>query len=222
MERRSARWRTTSRALAVGAAIGLFGVSFGVLCAATGLSPVQASVLSMLVFTGASQFAAVGVLAAGGSPVTAVLSGLLLAMRNAAYGLAIQDFLPKSRLRRAIASHLIVDESVALSFSTPDEDRLHAFLAGGISIFFFWNLGTIAGAWAGSNLTDPMAFGLDAAFPASLLALLAPRLRERAALRSALGGAAIALLLTPLLPPGLPILAAGLIVVSQLAQERRR
>lgn len=203
-------------------ATGVLGISFGVLCTATGLSVLQASALSLLVFTGASQFAAVGVIAAGGSPIAAVGGGLLLGVRNAAYGLAVEDFLPKRIVPRVLSSQLIIDESVALAFSADEEDRLYAFLAGGVSVFFFWNTGTVIGAIAGANIADPAAFGIDAAFPASLLALVAPRLRDRSALRTALIGAAIALALTPLLPPGLPIIAASLAVVPELLRGRER
>ncbi|HEX2089889.1 MAG TPA: AzlC family ABC transporter permease [Actinomycetota bacterium] len=222
MTHRNPRTKLLLRALAIGAATGAFGISFGVFCTATGLSVAQASALSLLVFTGASQFAAVGVIASAGSPITAVGSGLLLGVRNAAYGLAVENFLPKRTVPRIFASQLIIDESVALAFSADEDDRLHAFLAGGVSVFVFWNTGTLVGAIAGSNIADPAAFGIDVAFPASLLALLAPRLRDRAALRTALFGAAIAVALTPLLPPGLPIIAASLAVVLELLRTRER
>ena len=209
------------KALAIGAAVGLFGVSFGVLAVGTGLSVLQACAMSALVFTGASQFAAVGVIAAGGSPITAVASGLLLGVRNAAYGLAVEDTLPKRLWARVLATQLIIDESVALSLSTEEQDRGRALIAGGIGVFFFWNLGTLVGAVAGSSVADPNAFGMDAAFPASMLALLAPRLRELPALRTALYGAAVALLLTPFLPPGLPIIAAAIAIVPELMRGER-
>lgn len=207
--------------LAIGATTGVLGVSFGVFSVATGSSVLQACALSVLVFTGASQFAAVGVIASGGSPLAAVGSGLLLGVRNAAYGMAVAPVLPRRLVPRVLASQLIIDESTALAVAYPENAR-QAFLAGGISVFVFWNLGTLAGALAGSGIGDPATIGLDAAFPASLLALVGPRLRERHALRAGLVGAVIALALTPLLPTGVPIIVAALAIVPGLMREMKR
>ena len=207
------------RAVTIGIAVGFFAASFGVLATGNGLSVLQTCAMSVLVFTGASQFAAVGVLASGGSEVTAVASGLLLGIRNAAYGLVMGPRFPRQFLRRALCTQLLIDESTALALTAPEEEKLQAFMAGGVSVFIFWNTGTLIGALAGSNIADPLAFGLDAAFPASLLALMAPRLREASGRRVAVLGAVIALALTPFLPAGLPIIAAALAVVPELLRK---
>jgi 4-azaleucine resistance transporter AzlC len=209
-------------ALVVGAAVGLFGVSFGVLAVASGLSPAIACGLSLLVFAGGSQFAAVGVLASGGSPAAAVASGLLLNARYVAFGLAVAPRLRGRLLRRAAASHLLIDESSALALARDDDaaaDR--AFWWTGAAVFVLWNAGTAAGALAGAALGDPKALGLDAAFPAGFLALLAPLLRTHRARVTAAVGAMVAVALVPFAPPGVPVLAsvggvlAGLVVRAE-------
>jgi 4-azaleucine resistance transporter AzlC len=207
------------QAVTIGIATGVFGASFGVLATGNGLSVLQTSAMSLLVFTGASQFAAVGVIASGGSPVTAVVGGLLLGIRNAAYGLAMAPRFPKGFLRRALYTHILLDESTALALTAPEDEKLQAFATGGVSVFIFWNLGTLIGAVAGSNIADPAALGLDAAFPASLLALVAPRLRTPSGLRAAVIGAVIALALTPFLPAGLPIIAASAAIFPELIRR---
>ena len=208
--------------LTIGIATGVFAVSFGVLATGNGLSVLKTCAISVLVFTGASQFAAVGVVASGGSPVTAVASGLLLGVRNAAYGLAMAPRFPKRLLPRALCTQLLIDESTAMALNAPEEQKLQAFLTGGVSVFIFWNSGTLIGAVAGANIADPAALGLDAAFPASLLALMAPRLRDAAGRRVAIVGAVIALVLTPLLPAGLPIIAAAGAVLPEFLRKERR
>ena len=207
------------RAVTIGVAVSFFAASFGVLATGNGMSVFQTCAMSLLVFTGASQFAAVGVIASGGSEVTAVASGLLLGIRNAAYGLVMGPRFPQRFLRRALCTQLLIDESTALALTAPEEEKLQAFLAGGVSVFVFWNTGTLIGALAGSSIADPLAFGLDAAFPASLLALMAPRLKEASARRVAVLGAVIALALTPFLPAGLPIIAAAVAVVPELMRK---
>jgi 4-azaleucine resistance transporter AzlC len=207
------------QALTIGVATGFFGISFGVLATGNGLTVLQTCAMSALVFTGASQFAAVGVVAAGGAPVTAVVSGLLLGIRNAAYGLAMAPRFPRRILPRVLCTHILLDESTALALSVPEEDKMRAFVSVGLSIVILWNLGTLIGAVAGANIADPAALGLDAALPASILALVAPRLSNRAGLRTALIGAIIALALTPLLPAGLPIIVASAAIVPELLRK---
>jgi predicted branched-subunit amino acid permease len=193
-------------AIAIGITTGVFGISFGVLSVAAGLSVAETCAMSLLVFTGASQFAAIGVVASAGAPVAAVAAGLLLGVRNAAYGLTVSPFLPRRLVPRVLSTQVIIDESTALALANPD-DKTGAFIAGGVSVFVFWNLGTLFGALAGSGIGDPSRFGLDAAFPASLLALVAPRLRDRSAVRA-------------FLQPGLPIIVAGLAILPGLIGER--
>ena len=197
-------------ALIIGAATGVFGAAFGVLASANDLGLAKTMALSLLVFTGASQFAAVGVVATGGGQVAAVASALLLAARNGFYGVALARFVTLRLLGRVAAAQLIIDESTALAVAQPDpDDRDRAFLACGLSVFAFWNLGTAAGALGGEVIGDPAALGLDAAFPAGFIALAAPAFGHRRGLVAAAVGAVVAVLATPLVRPGVPILLAS-------------
>jgi predicted branched-subunit amino acid permease len=201
----------TERALTVGAAVAAYGLSYGVLAVAAGLSPTLATLSSVAVLAGASQFAFVGVLAAGGNPFAGAVSGLLLNLRYLAFGFAITPHLPRERLpRRLVDAYLVVDESVALALAGPGHDARRRFRLTGVIVVVAWIGATAVGAYGGSLLGDPEALGLDAAFPAGFLALLAPWLRHRAGRVAAAVGAALALVLTPVTPPGVPILAAGL------------
>jgi len=212
----------TRDALAIGVAVGAYGVSFGVLAIAAGLTPAQACAMSILVFTGASQFAVVGVIAGGGGAVAALAPALLLATRNAVYGLSLVPILRGRRASRALQAQLVIDESTAMARAQDDpEDAHHAFLATGVSVWIFWSLGTLAGALAGEGLGDPRDLGLDAMFPAAFLALLAPQLRRPGAPTAAVVGGALAVALVPLVPAGLPILAAIVAVVPAALAARR-
>jgi 4-azaleucine resistance transporter AzlC len=199
----------------LGLAVGVFGVSFGVLATTAGLSVAQACAMSVLVFTGASQFAVIGVLGAGGSLPSAFGSALLLAARNAAYGVALAPTLARRPLgRRMLAAQLVIDESTALATAqSGPRAREHAFWTAGIAVFVCWNIGTALGAVAGDAVGDPEALGLDAAFPAGFVALVVPHLRSRRGRWAAAWGALIALALIPLLPAGAPIVVAALGVV---------
>lgn len=197
-------------AIVIGAATGVFGMAFGVLATTNGLSVVQTSAMSLLVFTGASQFAAVGVIGAGGGEPTALGSALLLAARNSFYGVALAETVRARLWKRVIGSQLIIDESTALSMAQQQrQDRAPAFWACGLSVFTFWNLGTLLGAVGGESIGDPEALGLDAAFPAGFIALAAPAFGHRRGIAAALIGAAIALATTPFVQPGLPIVLAA-------------
>jgi predicted branched-subunit amino acid permease len=199
-------------AAGVGLAVAVYGVSFGALALAAGFTPAQACAMSLIVYTGASQFAFIAVLGSGGSAVAAVVNGLLLGARNVAYGVVIAPLLNR---RRLLGSWLVGDEAVAMSRAQHDPGRARlAYWATGAAVFVGWNLGTAAGALGGEALGDPKRLGLDGAFPAAFLALLVPQATSAPARRAALAGAAIALLLVPLLPAGLPILAAGLGVLA--------
>src|SRR4051812_37073488 len=181
--------RTMSSAAGIGIAVGVYGVSFGVLAVAAGMSAAQACVMSMLVFTGASQFAFVGVLAGGGGALAAMGPAAVLAVRNAAYGLSLSPILPGPLRDRALAAQLVIDESTAMARAEDDPGAARrAFLATGVSVWVFWNVGTLAGALLGGGIGDPRTFGLDAMFPAAFLALLAPQLRRRGAPVAAVAG----------------------------------
>lgn len=223
MTDRPPRPRYVRDGIVLGAAVGLFGVTFGVLATTAGLTVAQACVMSLLVFTGASQFAVVGVIGSGGSPASAMASALLLASRNGIYGLALHRVLRGRILRRLGAAHLVIDESTAMALGQADEaDAEGAFWVAGLSVFVFWNLGTLAGALGGTALGDPEAWGLDAAFPAGFLVLAAPHVRSTDGRVAAVAGAVIALVAVPLLPAGTPIVLASLGAGVALLRRARR
>ncbi|HEY5185823.1 MAG TPA: AzlC family ABC transporter permease [Actinomycetes bacterium] len=202
-------------ATGIGLAVGAYGLSYGALATASGLSVLQTCALSVLTFTGGSQFALVGVLGSGGSAASGVATALLLGSRNTLYGLRLAPTLQVSGARRAVAAHLTIDESTAMAVGQDDDQSARlAFWATGLAVFVFWNVATLLGAVGATALGDPKALGLDAAVGAAFLALLWPRLRDRGAWVVALLGASVALALTPLVSPGLPILAAGVVAVA--------
>ena len=209
------------QALAIGVAVGLFGLSFGVLAAQTGLSLLQAEALSALVFAGSTQLAAVGVAAEGGTALSAVLGGLLLSARCVAFGVTLAPLLRGPLGKRLLASHFIIDESAALAAAQTDRAAARrGFWAAGIAVFVLWNAGTVAG-WFLTGAIDVEATGLDAAIPAAFVALVWPRLDEAPARVAAATGAAIALLASPVLPAGAPILLAALGALAGWAWARR-
>jgi 4-azaleucine resistance transporter AzlC len=210
-------------AAGVGVAVGVYGVSFGVLAVAAGASVAQAMALSLLVFTGASQFAFVGVIAGGGGAAAAVAPALMLAARNAIYGLSLAPMLTGSRVARLLQSQLVIDESTAMARAQDSPARARtAFRFTGLAVLVGWNAGTLAGALAGRGIGDPRDLGMDAMFPAAFLALLSPQLRRPGAPRAAVTGALIAAALVTLTPPGLPVVAAvGALVPAGLAARRR-
>jgi predicted branched-subunit amino acid permease len=209
--------------LGVGVATGAYGVSFGAISVASGLSVAQTCALSLLVFTGASQFALVGVVAAGGAPISGALTALLLGTRNTLYGLRLAPLLAWRGVRRVLAAHVLIDESTAMSVTreTRDAARL-GFLVTGVSVFVLWNVATFAGAVAGNELGDPRRYGLDAAVGAAFLALLWPRLHRRRNQLVAVAAAAVALGIVPMAPAGVPVLAAAgvALVAGVLTRER--
>ncbi|HET9499011.1 MAG TPA: AzlC family ABC transporter permease [Marmoricola sp.] len=201
--------------LAVAVATGAYGISFGAISVASGLDVWQSCALSLLVFTGASQFALVGVIGAGGTPFFATLSGLLLGTRNTLYGLRLAPLLDWRGVRRAAAAHLVIDESTAMSVTreSPAAART-GFLATGLGVFVLWNLFTLGGAVAGEALGDPRDYGLDAAVGGAFLALLWPRLDSAQHRLTAVLAAALALVLVPLTPAGVPVIAAGVVALG--------
>jgi 4-azaleucine resistance transporter AzlC len=213
--------RISRDALSIGVATGVYAISFGVLAVATGFSVAQTCAMSLLTFTGASQFTYVSVLAAGGGAAAALPPALLLAGRNAIYALSLGALLGGRPARRAVAAQLVIDESTAMAHAQRDPaDKRRAFGLTGAAVFVCWNLGTLAGALAGSGLGDPRDLGLDAVFPAVFLALLAPQLRRRGAVPVAIAGALIALALLPVAPAGVPVMVAALAAVPVLVARR--
>lgn len=196
-------------------ATGAYGVSFGAISVAAGLTVSQTCVMSLLVFTGASQFAFVGVIASGGAPVSGALTALLLGTRNTLYGLRLAPLLRWEGWRRAAAAHLLLDESTAMSVNraTPAGART-GFLSTGLAVFALWNLATLVGALGGEALGDPRAYGLDAAVGGAFLALVWPRLGDRRNQVVAVLAVALALSLVPVTAAGVPVLAAGLVALA--------
>jgi 4-azaleucine resistance transporter AzlC len=186
----------------------LFGAAFGVLALDAGFGTVGAVAMSATTFAGSAQFAAATILDDGGGVAAAVVAALLLNARYVPLSLAVASIFPGSRRRRAVASQLIVDESWALA-GRSGRFEYGVLLGAGALLYVLWVGGTALGTLAG-DLLDPEAIGLDAAFPALFLALLAPYLRERRALVTALVAAAITIVLLPFAPPGVPIVAASL------------
>lgn len=201
---------------AIGAAMVAVGASFGAVAIAAGLPAWATIAMSVVVYAGGAQFMAVGLVAAG-NPLAAVLAGLLLNSRHLPFGLTLGDSLGPRRRHRVLGSHLMTDETTAFALARPaGAARRRAFWLAGILLFLAWNVGTLLGVVAGGAVGDPTALGLDAAFPAGLIALLLPSLRDRDTRRVALTGAALAVLATPVLPAGLPVLLAlgGLAVLA--------
>lgn len=209
-------------AMVLAAAVSIVAVTFGVLASSAGLSLAKASVMSLLVFTGASQFAAVGVIASGGSVVSAVSGALLLAARNGLYGMRLSELIRADLGRTVVRSQLVIDESTGMALTQSDPaDQRTAFYWTGLGIFIFWNLGTVAGVLLGDVVGDPERFGLDAAFPASFLALILPHVESVAGRLAAGGGVLISLALVPVLPAGVPILFGALAVLPAQKLSRR-
>ncbi len=196
--------------LAVALAVGTYGTGFGAVSVAAGLSVWQTCLLSLLMFTGASQFAFAGVVAAGGAPVSGMATALMLGTRNTLYGLRLASLLDLRGVRRLVGAHLVIDESTAMSVARETTAAARVgFWTTGIGIFVCWNSFTLLGAAAGTALGDPRTWGLDAAVGAAFLALLWPRLVDRRNQVVAAGGALVALALVPLVPAGVPVIAAA-------------
>jgi predicted branched-subunit amino acid permease len=202
-------------AAAIAVSTGVYGIAFGAAGIAAGLGVGRTSVLSLFLFSGASQFALVGVLGSGGSVVAAVVSALLLGARNGLYGLRLSGLLGVRGIRRFGAAQGVIDETTAMSVVQPDRRLARlAFATTFVMLYLCWNLGTVIGAFGAKAVGDPSTFGLDVAAPAAFLALLAPRLRDsRTEVAVALGGAAIAVLTTPFAPAGVPIVCAAAAVL---------
>ncbi|WSA99851.1 AzlC family ABC transporter permease [Streptomyces sp. NBC_01794] len=198
-------------ALGVGIAVGLSGFAFGVTSAGSGLSLLQTCALSLLVFTGASQFALVGAIAAGGNPLAAAAGAFFLGVRNTFYGLRLSQLLALPRFVRPFAAHWVIDETTAVALAQPTRRAVRlGFTVTGLTLYVLWNLTTLLGALGAEAIGDTNAWGLDAAGPAVFLALLAPMLRTTT--ERAVAGLAVILGLgfLPVLPAGVPVLVAAL------------
>ncbi|MFB9512345.1 AzlC family ABC transporter permease [Streptomyces purpureus] len=210
-------------ALGVGIAVGLSGFAFGVTSAGAGLSILQTCALSLLVFTGASQFALVGALAAGGNPFTAAAGAFFLGTRNAFYGLRLSQLLAVPRVMRPLAAHFVIDETTAVSLAQPTRRAARiGFTVTGLTLYVLWNLTTLLGALGAEAIGDTAAWGLDAAGPAVFLALLAPMLRTTTERIVAALAVVLGLGFLPVLPAGVPVLMAALAAPAVLWLQGRR
>lgn len=201
-------------------ATGVYGVSFGALGVGAGLSVWQTQVLSLLMFTGGSQFAFVGAIAGGGAG--ALVASSLLGIRNALYGARLSTQLPVTGWRRPLAAHLTVDESFAVAVAQRDPDEVRrGFWVTGFGIYAFWNASTLLGALLGDIMGDPRTWGLDGAAVAAFLGLLWPRLSVQGGPAIALIGAGVATVCLPLLPQGIPLLVvAGVVAIVATVRKR--
>jgi predicted branched-subunit amino acid permease len=210
-------------AVAIGLTTGAYAVSFGALGVATHLSVLQTCALSALMFTGASQFALLGVLAGGGGAVAAAATAALVGSRNALYALRVAPLLRVGGLRRLLVAQLVIDESTAMGIVRPPGPLARlAFYATGLSVFVCWNAGTLAGALGGQALGDPKDYGLDVAATAAFVALVAPQARSREAVLVGLAAALVALAVVPLLPAGVPVMVGALVTVVVVAARSGR
>ena len=202
--------RSLVLALPLAAVVGVFGISFGVLAAGTpAFGALAALAMSATTFAGSAQFAAITVLASGGQLLPAVVTAVLLNLRYIPIGISVAPSLHGGRLQRFLQAQLIVDESWAVSARAGGRFDVRVLVVVGLALYAAWLIGTAVGVITGAALGDPNRLGLDGAFPALFLALLAPQLRNRRAIGSALLGGAIALILVPFAPAGLPIIAAA-------------
>ncbi len=210
-------------AAGIGLYAGAFGLTFGAVATASGLRPLQTVAMSLVMFTGASQFAFVGIVAVGGAPLAALSAALLLGVRNAFYGVPVARLIRPRGLSRLLTAQLVIDETTAMAVAQRSARAgQYAFWVTGISLFALWNLGTLVGALIGSGI-DTSAFGLDAAAPAIFLALLWPQLSRNRGPTVALGAVFVTLALITVAPAGVPILAAAAVaILAGLLPDRPR
>ena len=209
--------------LSIAIAVGIYGVSFGALGVASGLSVAQTCVLSLLMFAGGSQFAFVGVLGGGGTALSALAAATLLGLRNGVYGMQLEALLRPSRAMAPVYAQFTIDESMAnaTAQSDPAEQR-RGFWTAGLGVFVAWNTFTLVGALAGDAMGDPARWGLDGAACAAFLGLLWPRLHGRDPIAIGVICAVATVVFTPLTPPGLPIIIAALVAAGVWAAQQRR
>jgi predicted branched-subunit amino acid permease len=201
-------------ALSVAFTVGLYGAAFGAAGVTAGFSILQTCLLSILLFSGASQFAVVGIMGAGGAAVSAIATSTLLGFRNALYGLQMAPILKVKGLKRILAAQITIDESTAVAtLQENDADRRRGFYITGVGVYIFWNLFTFLGALGASAIGDPSVWGLDAAVPAAFCGLIWPRLKNKTHFVVSAVAIAWALLLTPITPAGIPIITTVLLAV---------
>ena len=200
--------------LSVAFTVGLYGAAFGAAGVTAGFSVLQSCLLSLLLFSGASQFAVVGIMGAGGSAISAIATATLLGFRNTLYGLQMAPILKVTGLQRVLAAQITIDESTAVAtLQANDADRKRGFYLTGLGVYVFWNLFTFLGALGASAIGNPSVWGLDAAVPAAFCGLVWPRLKNKIQFTVSALAIALALLLTPLAPAGVPIITTVLLAI---------
>lgn len=201
-------------AFSVAFTVGLYGAAFGAAGVTAGFSILQTCLLSILLFSGASQFAVVGIMGAGGAAISAIATATLLGFRNTLYGLQMAPILKVKGIKRVLAAQITIDESTAVAtLQDNDEDRKRGFYLTGIGVYVFWNLFTFLGALGASAIGDPSVWGLDAAVPAAFLGLIWPRIKNKVQLLVSGIAIAWALLLTPVTPAGIPIITTVVLAI---------
>ena len=214
----SATPKSTIRdSLSVSITVGAYGIAFGAASVAAGFSVLQTCLLSLLTFSGASQFAIVGVIGSGGGALSGIATATLLGFRNGLYGLRMSPLLKTQGAKRILAAHITIDEStgVALSQEGLGQDAMRSgFWLTGVGVFVFWNIFTFAGALGAQSMGNPAAWGLDAAVPAAFLGLVWPRLTSLSDRILCIAAMALALGLTPFVPAGLPIIATAFLALA--------
>ena len=201
-------------ALSVAFTVGLYGAAFGAAGVTAGFSILQTCLLSLLLFSGASQFAVVGIMGAGGAAISAIATATLLGFRNALYGLQMAPILKVSGIKRVLAAQITIDESTAVAtLQENDADRRRGFYITGVGVYIFWNLFTFLGALGASAIGDPSVWGLDAAVPAAFCGLIWPRLKNKTHFIVSAVAIAWALALTPISPAGIPIITTVILAV---------
>ena len=207
---------TAAQSLSVSLTVGAYGIAFGAASVAAGFSVLQSCLLSLLTFTGASQFAVIGVLGAGGSALSGIATASLLGVRNTLYGLRMAPILQVKGLRRIFAAQITIDESTGVALSQEHlgvKAARQGFWLTGIGVFIFWNIFTLAGALGAQAMGNPAAWGLDAAVPAAFLGLLWPRLKNKTDRLLAISACGLSLAMTPYFVPGVPIIATALLAL---------
>lgn len=201
-------------ALSVAFTVGLYGAAFGAAGITANFSILQTCLLSLLLFSGASQFAVVGIMGAGGAAISAIATATLLGFRNALYGVQMAPILKVTRIKRILAAQITIDESTAVAtLQDNDADRKRGFYLTGIGVYIFWNLFTFLGALGASKIGNPSVWGLDAAVPAAFCGLVWPRLKDKRQFIISGSAIGLALLLTPIAPAGVPIITTVILAV---------
>jgi len=202
--------------MSVALPVGTYGAAFGAASVAAGFSIAQTCALSLILFSGASQFAVVGVMGAGGGAISAIATGALLGVRNGLYGMRMSPILKLRGIKKFLGAQITIDESTGVALSQEDrgQDAMkYGFIATGVGVYIFWNLFTLLGAVSAQAIGDPSSWGLDAAVPAAFLGLVWPRLVTKETRIAAVIAALMAILLTPYVSSGVPIIATVFIAL---------